>query len=134
MSKEVINILDALAERFGLAIDWTSANVIPYLEKLCSKCVNYEITTSAIWFLIGVICLFVSKWGLKQTKIFIKKYEDNSSYNYNDLWAIFSGIGTGILIIVGLLISIKQIFDITTCLTFTEKIIIEELKMISKSI
>lgn len=30
MSEEVIKILDALAEKFGLAIDWTSANVLPY--------------------------------------------------------------------------------------------------------
>lgn len=34
MSEEVIKILDALAEKFGLAIDWTSANVLPYLQQL----------------------------------------------------------------------------------------------------
>lgn len=133
MSKEIINILDALAERFGLAIDWTSANVIPYLEKLCSKYINYETTTSIIWLLIGVICLFIAKWGSKQTKRFIKKYEESDSYNYNDEWAVFMGIATVILIIVGLLIFIEQIFDIATCLTFPEKIVIEELKMIYKS-
>lgn len=31
MSEEVIKILDTIAEKFGLAIDWTSANVLPYL-------------------------------------------------------------------------------------------------------
>lgn len=133
MSKEIINILDALAERFGVAIDYTSANVIPYLEKLCSKYVNYEITTSVIWLLIGVICLLIAKWGSKQTKKFIIKYKESDSYTYNDVWATLSGIVTIILIIIGLLISIEQIFDIATCLTFPEKIIIEELKMISKS-
>ena len=133
MSKEIINILDALAERFGVAIDYTSANVIPYLEKLCSKYVNYEITTSVIWLLIGVICLFIAKWGSKQTKRFIKKYEESDSYNYNDVWAVLSGIATIILIIIGLLIAIEQIFNIATCLTFPEKIVIEELKMIHKS-
>ena len=46
MSKEIIKILDALAEKAGLAIDWTSANVFPYLQQLCSKYVTYEITTS----------------------------------------------------------------------------------------
>lgn len=43
MSEEVIKILDALAEKFGLAIDWTSANVLPYLQQLCGKYVTYEI-------------------------------------------------------------------------------------------
>ena len=133
MSEEIIKVLDTLAERFGLAIDWTSANVIPYLEKLCNKYINYEITTSVIWLLIGVICLFIAKWGPKQTKRFIKKDEESDSYNYNDVWAVLSGIATIILIIIGLLISIEQIFDIATCLTFPEKIVIEELKMIHKS-
>ena len=48
MSEEIIKVLDALAEKFGVAVDWTSANVIPYLEQLCSKCVNYEIATSFV--------------------------------------------------------------------------------------
>lgn len=133
MSEEIIKVLDALAERFGLAVDWTSENVIPYIEKLCGRYINYEITTSAIWLLIGVICLFVAKWGLKKTKRFCLKYEESDSYNYNDVWAVLSGIATIILIIIGLLISIEQIFDIATCLTFPEKIVIEELKMIHKS-
>ena len=34
MSEEIIKVLDALAEKFGVAVDWTSANVIPYLEQL----------------------------------------------------------------------------------------------------
>ena len=54
MSEEVIKILDALAEKFGLAIDWTSANVLPYLQQLCDKCVMYEIVTSVIWILPGI--------------------------------------------------------------------------------
>lgn len=32
MSVEVIKVLDALVEKFGIAIDWTSANVLPYLQ------------------------------------------------------------------------------------------------------
>ena len=54
MSKEVIKILDALAEKFGLAIDWTSANVLPYLQQLCRKYVTYEITTSTVWVMFGI--------------------------------------------------------------------------------
>lgn len=31
VSDQIINVLDALCEKFGLVIDWTSENVVPYL-------------------------------------------------------------------------------------------------------
>lgn len=133
MSEEIIKVLDALAEKFGLAVDWTSANVIPYLEKLCGKYVNYEIATSVVWLLLGIICLFAAKYGFKLTKNFIKKYQEIKGCNCNDAWAILSGIATGVLIIIGIVVPICQIFDIVTCFTFPEKIIIEELKGIYTS-
>lgn len=85
MSEEIIKVLDVLAEKFGLAVDWTSANVIPYLEQLCGKYVNYEIATSVVWLLLGIICLFTAKYGCKLTKNFIKKYEEIKECNYNDV-------------------------------------------------
>lgn len=133
MSEEIIKVLDALAEKFGLEVDWTSANVIPYLEQLCGKYVNYEIATSVVWLLLGIICLFTAKYGFKLTKNFIKKYEEIKGYNYNDVWAVLSGIATGMLIIIGIVVTICQTFDIVTCFTFPEKIIIEELKGIYAS-
>ena len=57
MSEEIIKVLDALAEKFGLAVDWTSVNVIPYLEQLCGKYVNYEIATSVVWLVFGIMCI-----------------------------------------------------------------------------
>lgn len=48
MSEEIIKILDALADKFGIAIDWTSSNVLPYLQQLCTKYVRCEIATSII--------------------------------------------------------------------------------------
>ena len=105
MSEEIIKVLDALAEKFGLAVDWTSANVIPCLEQLCGKYVNYEIATSVVWLLFGIICLFAAKWSFKLTKSFIKKYEEKQS-SYNDVWAVFSGIVTCALIITGIVVSI----------------------------
>ena len=131
MSEEIIKVLDALAEKFGLAVDWTSSNVIPYLNQLCDKYVNYEIVTSVVWLLLGIGFLFLAKWLLKKTKYF---------YNEADYWddacgvvCIFTGIGCGIAIITGLIMIIAQTFDIVTCFTFPEKIIIEELKLIYTS-
>lgn len=132
MSEEIIKILDALAEKFGLVINWTSENVIPFLKQLCDKYVNYEVATSVVYLLLGIICLFAAKYAFKLTKFFIKKDEESNG-DFDDLWIVMSGIATGVFIIVGIAISFYQIFDIVTCFTFPEKIIIEELENICTS-
>lgn len=60
MSNEIIKVLNALGERFGIAINWTSVNIIPYLEQLINKYVNYEIATSIIWIIINHIMFICS--------------------------------------------------------------------------
>ena len=32
MSNEIIKVLDALSDKLGIAVDWTSENVLPYLQ------------------------------------------------------------------------------------------------------
>ena len=129
MSEEIIKVLDALAEKFGLAIDWTSANVIPYLEQLCGKYVNYEIATSVVWLILGVISLLVGKWGIKKTKYCYNRYEEER-YSDWDVGSIFAGIGTGVVLLTGIIVIICQVFDIVTCFMFPEKIILDELMLI----
>ena len=134
MSEEIIKVLDALAEKFGLAVDWTSANVIPYLEQLCDKYVNYEIATSVVWimlgllfFIVGIICYKIvykhKDWGVT--------YYETISDDYFGRGLIYFGV-ISIFVVVSLMV-ITQIFDIVTCFTFPEKIIIEELKSIYTS-
>lgn len=52
VSEQIIQVVDALCEKFGIAINWTSENVIPYIETLCRKLVTYEISTSIAWMVI----------------------------------------------------------------------------------
>ena len=129
MSEEIIKVLDALADKFGLAVDWTSANVVPYLEQLCGKYVNYEIATSVVWimlgllfFIVGIICYKIvykhKDWGVT--------YHEFISDDYFMRGLIYIGVIS--IFVVASLMVITQIFDIVTCFTFPEKIIIEELK------
>ena len=60
MSEEIIKVLDDLAKRAGIAIDWTSENVIPYLIELGSKLVKYELWMSILLLVLGALALFVS--------------------------------------------------------------------------
>lgn len=129
MSEEIIKVLDALAEKFGLAFDWTSANIIPYLEQLCDKYVNYEIATSVIWLLfgtiVGVIGFVIYKYVNKNKELGVYRYETIDD-DYFIRCLIYCGV-IGIFVI-SVVIIIIQIFDITTCFYFPEKIIIKELK------
>lgn len=127
MSEEIIKVLDALAEKFGLVIDWTSSNVIPYLETLCSKYVNYEIVTSVIWIVIGILCCGVGS-------IFISKVNKNKEFGveHNTYWddallrcLVYAGLI--VFIAYSVLCILSQVFDIATCITFPEKIILNEI-------
>ena len=52
MRDEIIKVLNDLSERLGIAVDWTSQNVLPYLQELCDKYISYEIWTSIVYILI----------------------------------------------------------------------------------
>lgn len=55
MSEEIIKVLDELAKRFGIAIDWTSENVLPYVTDLCDRIVKYSIATNIVFTMCSVI-------------------------------------------------------------------------------
>jgi hypothetical protein len=129
ISDEIIKVLDALAERLGIVIDWTSQNVIPYLEQLYYKYIKYEIATSIVWMLIGIVCILVGKRGIKIVQYFYKKYQEDKS-NYCDMWAIIIGLAVGMAFLSGAVIIGSELFDVVTCLTFPEKIILEEIKLL----
>lgn len=133
MSEEIIKILDTLAEKFGLAIDWTSTNVMPYLQQLCGKYITYEIATSVVWMLIGIGLLFIGKYVIDKAKYCWKKYQEDWHSMY-DLATTLLGILAGCLIIGGIIMILFQTFDIVTCITFPEKIIINELMSISQNL
>ena len=110
-SSQFIEVLDALCEKFGIVIDWTSQNVMPYLTDLAARIITYEIWTSAAWIIIVAI-LFLITW--KMTK------RDCKADTFDDEW--FLGWFVRILIGVFCFITIIfQVFDIIEALTLPEK-------------
>lgn len=84
MSEEIIKVLDELGKRFGVVIDWSNQNIVPYLQELLKRFICYQNITAGIWIIIsvaiiigGVIMLkFLNKW---------KKSDDyDSSYCSDD--------------------------------------------------
>ena len=48
-SNQIIAVLDAICEKFGIVIDWTASNIMPYLQDLCKRIVSYKIATSVTY-------------------------------------------------------------------------------------
>ena len=124
MSKEIIEVLDALSDRPGMSIDWTQNNIIPYLQEISSKYVNYEIATSIVWIVVGIILLIVAALVIKKIKT------DNDLEDDEVFWLTIIMVVCGV---AGVWIVLTQVFDIVTCYTFPEKIIIEKLIEIKKN-
>ena len=59
VSDQIIKVLDEVGKRFGLAIDWTQQNIVPYLQELSHKIINYEIWTSSIK---NSFCINICYW------------------------------------------------------------------------
>ena len=112
MSDEIIKILDDLGRRFGIVIDWSSENVMPYLQDLMSRYIKYETMTSIMWMAIGVI-------GLLLGIIFIYKGFKSDDPEFATIF-IFVAIACIVIIIF-------QISDIITVNTIPEKMIYEYL-------
>ena len=125
MSEEIIKILNILSEKIGICINWTQGNIIPYLEQICQKYVNYEIATSIVWIIIGLLFITFLMYFDK----LLKNYENSINKNRGDFLCFISFLAI-IFFIISIIIIITQIFDIVTCITFPEKIIIDELRSI----
>lgn len=110
MANEIIKVLDNLGEKFGIAIDWSSANVVPYLQDLMTRIVKYETYTSIAWivlFILGILILLAIRKLIKDEEI--KEY---------------ISMGLAIWIVLSALVFSKQVLDIIEVNTIPEKYVI----------
>ncbi|HBF5857557.1 TPA: hypothetical protein KOR84_001936 [Clostridioides difficile] len=121
-SEQIIKILDNLSDKFGMTIDWSNKNVIPYLQTLTTKYINYEVDISIFWIIICLIGIIVGA-----LLIYIDWKDDE-----DDL-PVYATIGLLIIIFSAVFIIIQSI-DIITAKTFPEKIILNYLLEIKKYI
>ena len=122
ISSEIIEVLDYLGEKFGIAIDWTSNNVLPYLQTLADKFIKWEISTSIVWIIIAVfvIAMIIVLMNLKGVRE-INEETDGM------LW-----IPIIALILASFMIICVQIFDIVECNLFPEKALYDFIKVMLK--
>ena len=137
ISEQVIKVLDAVCDKFGIAIDWTSNNVIPYIQQLGNKIITYDICNSIMWLVIGsivplTIAILIKKF-LNQKKLEAKE-RMNDYYTDGSLdeggWCCYAMII--ILIIIAIILTASNIQDIIQDVVFPEKTIIEFITQYTK--
>lgn len=125
VSEQVIQVLDKLCEKFGMAIDWTNENVIPYVKELGIKLVNWEIMTSIF---LGIVYIIILAAIVIIATFFIK---GGKKTDWNDFYmggTIISAIVGAPALIIFVCLLCSEIFDIITALTFPELTIIGYIK------
>lgn len=117
VSEQFIQVLDDLCKRFGIAIDWTNENIVPYITTLFEKFIRWEIATSIVWLVVWSLGFIIcSVLVFKKGKQLIDELEDFGAVIF------FFFVLIGMVCIVGV---ITQTIDIVTCMTFPEMQLIE---------
>lgn len=127
VSEQIINVLDNLCQKFGVAIDWGAANVLPYVQELCGRFINYEIWTSIAWMvfmLVGSIVFWI---------VFASSFKGAQKEcwdpDYLTSWInVISGVCAAVFSIVTILVIGVQVFDIVEAICLPEKTIYDFIK------
>lgn len=77
MSEEIIKVLDELGKRFGIVIDWSNQNIIPYLQELLKRFICYRNITACIWIIISIVMTISGVVLFK----FLNKWTKSDNYN-----------------------------------------------------
>lgn len=131
MSDEIIKVLDDLSERLGIAIDWSSQNVMPYLQDLMDRYINLEITGSVIWIVISVLAIIGTLVFSFKFVPYAKKRSEDDYWSSWDAAMHACVIIAIIVILTFLFVVLQQVFDIVTCCIVPEQMILNYLMELS---
>lgn len=131
MSEEIIKVLNDLASRFGVAIDWTNQNIVPYLQDLMTRFIKLQNSFAIIWIIFSAIILIISMIFLyKFIKTVIKHSKENEYYGiFDDDFGLSMGIFLfGFIAIMSLILLMSNIFGIFQNIYTPELTVIEYIK------
>lgn len=133
-SEQFTAVINTLCEKFGIALDWTSSNLLPYFKELMARFIKWEISTSimyiAVWGIVFISFLILSIVCTKKANKQMKEDEDEE-WDFDWHWAPwFATISIVCAIIFGIVFIITtgvQIYDIIEATHFPEKTILDYL-------
>ena len=120
MDNKIIETLDYLGEKIGIAIDWTAENVYPQVLNFMARYKIYEIIANCIWIIFAIGCMFMTYLCIKKyviparTKAIAEK-QSNFWFEYTH-WN--SGDTCGLQIVAGGLIVFMIVMSIISAFLF----------------
>jgi hypothetical protein len=128
-NNELVELLKELANQMGIAVDWTSENIRPYIVDIIGRLAKYEIFTSVIWILFFVIVIFIASMLLRMS---YKEFKNEENYYWDE--EVFGGTAVLLgIVILGFSVGIIcQCYDIGKAIYMPEVLLIEQLKSLSK--
>ena len=127
-SEQFIEIFNFLASKMGIIIDWTSENIVPYMQDFSDRFVKYEIAKSVTWIIIMIIIPLIL---FALAKMATKEHMEADYYSEGILMG-FAWMFFAIAFITSFIVISIQVFHIIKAVNIPEQLIIEELLQIKR--
>lgn len=123
-NNKVVEVINVLCDKLGVAIDWTSANILPYVQDLMGRFIKMEIAKSVFWVCFAVVgltflgCLLI---------VFSTKAKDNwdDCWNFYNYATLVTGVLLGTSVLVVFICISDQIIHIIECSIMPEKVFLD---------
>ena len=127
-SSQFIEIFDHLCQKFGVVIDWSAQNVIPYITALCGRMTSYIIFKNVILIFAFIGCFYLF-WRFSKSCC-SKENKWDPDYQYSKVMNIsyaLGWIGRAGGAVFAIVMSISALFTIVRCIYLPEFVIIDYL-------
>lgn len=106
MNEEIIKVLDELGKRFGVAIDWSNQNIMPYLQELGARFIAYKTATGILTIVVLSILIVISSIAIAKLVKWKKSDKFDDDYCSDDPFVFWFFTSLLVCAIVGLAIGI----------------------------
>lgn len=131
VSSEIIEVLEYLCGKFGIVIDWTQENILPYVQSLGENLIQYEISTSIFWIIfIAVITVLIAI--VTVISFFTAKKDEFGNRMLGEFFAVSFTCAIIFSIITCIVVAVQSI-DILTAIHFPEKAILDIIETLTSA-
>ena len=125
-SSQFIEIFDHLCQKFGVVIDWSAQNVIPYITALCGRMTSYIIFKNVILIFAFIGCFYLFWRFSKPCCSKENKWDPDFQYckSLNGSY-VLGWIGRGVVTAFSFGVSITALLTIIKCIYRPEFVIID---------
>ena len=103
VSEQIIQVLDNLCQKFGIAFDWANENVIPYIQELMTRYIHYKISMDIVGIVVGIMLIIATIVLIKLDIYAHTKFEESDGDSIG--WAVmfyFSIVAQTLMGLIGI--------------------------------